>query len=380
MAIISLGELKAKNLLPIIIGCFFCFFNRVVNNYEGTTLFDDHFIIVNIITALSKLLTIIPYLILKFRSKKIRNFSIENKIVNNFQVNYLYTKIEKPKGKWEFIFLSSIIFFVQFLMFISTVKMKANYWVWDMLFALLLCHIIFKIQFYKHHYFSLIIILLTGLIIDLVFENIQNDVNNNLFKIFIRFIREILLILHEVVDKYIMEKKYGSVYEISLFNGIINTILFVFFSLLNYYWLKLDDFGEYFNHFEKTDILVIIGLIITHLGFYWCELLANKNNTPCHVFIIFVFGQLAFFLDFSLKSTIIFFSFIFVLFMTLIFNEIIELNFWGLSFNVKRNITYRAENEDLEISELYKIDVNDDNYTIELNGRGHKDINDDDIY
>ena len=266
-------------------------------------------------------------------------------------------------------------------MFISTVKMKANYWVWDMLFASLLCYIILKIQFYRHNYFSLILIILTGIIIHLVFENIQNDVNNNIFMIFIRFIREILLSLLEVVDKYIMEKKYGSIYEISLFNGIINTILFIFFSLLNYYYLKLDDFEEYFNNFKKTDILVIIGLIITHLGFYLCDLLTNKNNTPCHVFIIFVFGQLAFFLDFSLKSTIIFISFIFILFMTLIFNEIIELNFLGLSLNVKRNISYRAQSEDFIMDDIDKIETfyENENYIIEFNEmeQKDKDINED---
>ena len=126
---------------------------------------------------------------------------------------------------------------------------------------------------------------------------------------------------------------------------------------------------------------MIIGLIITHLGFYLCDLLTNKNNTPCHVFIIFVFGQLAFFLDFSLKSTIIFISFIFILFMTLIFNEIIELNFLGLSLNVKRNISYRAQSEDFIMDDIDKIETfyENENYIIEFNEmeQKDKDINED---
>ena len=83
------------------------------------------------------------------------------------------------KGKWLFIFLSALIFFFQFLIFIYTITMKTNYWVWDILFVLLLCYLIFKIQFYKHHYLSLIIIILTGLIIYLIFQNIQNDIKIN---------------------------------------------------------------------------------------------------------------------------------------------------------------------------------------------------------
>ena len=151
--------------------------------------------------------------------------------------------------------------------------MKTNYWVWDILFVLLLCHLLFKIQFYIHHYLSLIIIILIGLIIDLVFENIQKDIKSDLVMVLLRFIREILLSLHEVVNKYIMEKQYGSEYEICLFNGVINLILFVFFSLLNYYFFKLDDFAEYFNNFNTTELLVVLGVMITQLGFIYSHYL-----------------------------------------------------------------------------------------------------------
>ena len=247
--------------------------------------------------------------------------------------------------------------------------MKTNYWVWDILFVLLLCHLLFKIQFYIHHYLSLIIIILIGLIIDLVFENIQKDIKSDLVMVLLRFIREILLSLHEVVNKYIMEKQYGSEYEICLFNGVINLILFVFFSLLNYYFFKLDDFAEYFNNFNTTELLVVLGVMITQFGFYLFALFTNNNFTPCHVFIIFVFGQLAFHLDFGsgVETIVIFASFIFILFMSLIFNEIIELNFCGLSKNIKRNIIYRAESEDFKIVSNLFFDTNDDNYEVNLN-------------
>ena len=155
-------------------------------------------------------------------------------------------------------FSFSINIFFQFLIFIYTITMKTNYWVWDILFVLLLCYLIFKIQFYKHHYLSLIIIILTGLIIDLIFQNIQNDIKSNLVEVLLRFVREILLSLHEVVNKYIMERKYGSEYEICFFNGVINLILFMFFSLLNYYFFKLDDFAEYFNNFNTAELLVVL--------------------------------------------------------------------------------------------------------------------------
>ena len=368
MVFIKFGKVD-KKIIPLLLGCIFCFFNRILNTYKETILF-KHIVITNIFVAISKLFIIIPYIIYKIRSRNTRNNSEDIEKTNSLSVKLYHANIKSKidKGKWLFIFLSALIFFFQFLIFIYTITMKTNYWVWDILFVLLLCYLIFKIQFYKHHYLSLIIIILTGLIIDLIFQNIQNDIKSNLVEVLLRFVREILLSLHEVVNKYIMERKYGSEYEICFFNGVINLILFMFFSLLNYYFFKLDDFAEYFNNFNTTELLVVLGVMVSQLGFYLFALITNKNFTPCHVFIIFVFGQLAFHLDFGsgAETIVIFASFIFILFMSLIFNEIIELNFCGLSENIKRNIIFRAESEDFNIESKILVDTIDDNYEIYL--------------
>ena len=81
---------------------------------------------------------------------------------------------------------------------------------------------------------------------------------------------------------------------------------------------------------------MILGVMSTQLGLYLCTLFTNKNNSPCHIFIIFVFGQFAYYMDFSRNSIILIICFIFILFFALIFNEIIEINFWGLSYNTKK--------------------------------------------
>ena len=51
--------------------------------------------------------------------------------------------------------------------------------------------------------------------------------------------------------------------------------------------------------------------------------------------------------------------------MGLVFNEIIELNFWGLSINTRKNIGERAEEDDLLIIDK-KVSL-DENYEVELN-------------
>jgi len=86
--------------------------------------------------------------------------------------------------------------------------------------------------------------------------------------------------------------------------------------------------------------------MITQSGMHISMIITDKNESPCHVFIIFVFGQLAFYLfNLTGDSVIVIICLILMLFFTLVFNEIIEINFWGLSYNTKKNIINRAKIE-----------------------------------
>ena len=77
MALISLGNLD-KNLIPIIIGCVFCFLNRLLNQYEGTKLFEN-VILTNLFIFFGGFFTIIPLIILKVRAKGANGSTITNK-------------------------------------------------------------------------------------------------------------------------------------------------------------------------------------------------------------------------------------------------------------------------------------------------------------
>ena len=344
MALISLGKIDI-NLIPILIGCIFCFLNRLLNQYDGALLLKNA-ILTNIFISISKLFTVIPLLILKFRSNKVSSSEIQS--VDSFnKLEYIYTEknIEIVQYKGRLILLSAVIFFVQSIFFVLTFGIKTNSWIWNILITSIFYYWFFKIKLFKHHYLSIIIIILIGFIIDLVLQNLQKDISDNLTLLLFRFLREILYSFHDVINKYIMEKKFGSIYEIALSNGIITLILLLIFAVLDYNFFGLDDYEEYFNNFNGTELLVIFWVMITQLGLYLSLMITNRNYTPCHLFIIFVFGQLAYYIDFSGISIIVLLCLIFILFMALIFNEIIELNFCGLSDNTKRKISVRAVTE-----------------------------------
>lgn len=54
--------------------------------------------------------------------------------------------------------------------------------------------------------------------------------------------------------------------------------------------------------------------------------------------------------------------------MSLFFNELIEINLWGLSDNTKRNIIERGESEDFDIKKTKKLTI-DENEESEENDR-----------
>ena len=361
MACISLGKID-KNFIPIFTGCIFCFLNRLLHQYDGALLFKNP-IMMNICISSSKFFAFIPYFIHKIIDN--HAFISHNKIANDNErtkssskVKYLYSDESKQffKGKWKYLFLSSIIFLFNQLLFVLTIQVRSNTTILNILITSLFYYLIFKTKLYKHHYLSIFLIILIGFIIDIILGNLQHDLNNDLILLFLRILREIVYSLSSVFDKYIMVKKFCSVYEILLTDGVINTILFILFAVLDYNFFEFDNYEEYFNNFDNIELLVIFGELITQLGLNLFILSANEKNTPCHVFIIFIFGQLAYYIDFTGINLIVIFCLILILLLSLIFNEIIEINFLGLSYNTKRNISQRAENEDNKIT---LIDIED---------------------
>ena len=345
MAFISIGKID-KNLIPMIAGCIFCFLNRILNQYDGSLLFKNQ-IMMNIYISTSKLFTIIPFILLKINSKKVSSNDIQT-IKNQQALKYMNKSGAKRiiAGKWGFIFLAVMIYFVNQIFFVLTIKVHSNTTILNILITSLFYYLIFKIKLYRHHYLSIILIIIVGFIIDMILGNLLFDIDNNLGLFFFRLLREVLFSLSSVVDKYILEKKFGSVYEILLTNGVITSTLFIIFAIIDHNFFGIYNYEEYFNNFNTTELLVASGVIITQLGLNVSILFTNNNNSPCHIFIIFIFGQLAYYIDFSGSNAIVIFCLIIILFLSLVFNEILEINFLGLSDNTKKNISKRAEDED----------------------------------
>ena len=373
MAFIGLGKINT-NLIPIIIGCIFCFLNRLLNQYEGTKLFEN-VMLTNIFISFSDIFTIIPYIIFKIRSKKIckpENKEVIPNETKETKFEFLYEETydieDEVEGKGKFIVLIGVIFFVNYFIFVYIFALKTNTWIMYILFTSIFYYLFFKSKLYRHHYLSIVIILIIGLVIDFVEGNIQKDFTENFKLILLSFLRVILLSLNYVLIKYTMEKKYASPYEIGFFNGLINLILFIIGAVIDNFFIKKFEYKEYFDNFNGKELLVVLGLMITQFGIYISLFIIDKKDTPCHIFIVFVFGQLAYYYKLTEISIVSIICLILILFFSLIFNEIIELNFLGLSQNTRKNIINRA-NTEVEGALFAKNEALEGNYETQKDGK-----------
>ena len=150
MACISLGKFD-KSLIPIGIGFVFSFLSRLLFNYNNTILY-KHSLISNLFLSLVKLLTIIPLIIFKVRSKSIKNIDKEKNRINN--MNLTFNKDSKQKiilCKYLYIVLNSAIFVIQGVVLFYTVKIKTNFWIFESVMILVFYYLIFRIKLYRHH-------------------------------------------------------------------------------------------------------------------------------------------------------------------------------------------------------------------------------------
>jgi len=208
MAFIGLGDVN-KSLIAIIVGCIFCFLNRILNLFAETELFKNK-ILTNIFISFADTFTIIPFIIFKRKTiKKINENDAENAYENKLLKIYgiIHAKNDKSLHKWRYIILIGLIFFMNYFMFVYTFNITSNTWITYILFTSIFYYLIFKSKLFNHHYLSIVIILLAGLIIDLVQNNFVKDLKNNIIGFIFSFVRVILLSLVYAIMKYTMERK-----------------------------------------------------------------------------------------------------------------------------------------------------------------------------
>ena len=220
---------------------------------------------------------------------------------------------------------------------------------------------------YKHHYCSGITI---GIIIFLfLFSSffVENENAYSFFvKLFIKAIPDIGFSFMYTIASIYLRKTNGNIYRLLFFNGIIGIVLsiiiqaiFAFFNCHknNYDFINLevcDDKEKYitiiynFKSFNNFGGFISIFIILTNFFENIAIFLLIYFFSLNHFAAIFIIPT---YFSFIIEDRIIglkilyFIGGIIIIFMTLVYNEIIILRFWGLETNTRIEIIKRANDE-----------------------------------
>ena len=361
--LISCGDIN-KNIIYVLIGGLGKIFAEVI--YDVDREITKHPFYLGIASGLGMSLSLIPFLVFKKKSKTQKDELI---FINNEKNSISYNdNNEKDKNKkklkyqkYLLILASAFLDFAQkILTYVFIDNIDYNFWIFDMIFLSLFSYIVLKIKLYIHQYLTIGIMIILGISINVI--NLYDVEDKNRYKnILLVLLIEIIYSLSMVINKFLMEYRFCSPYEISFSQGIfgliINTILLTIFSHIEmknekyqnieYMGKKyLDNFYQFTKGINIKIILVFIVSMICRLSFNLFSIITVKNYTPSHIALILLIGEITFIfnseIDWKFFAKII--ILIILAFSLLVFTEIIELNFCGLQKYTRKNIAERADN------------------------------------
>ena len=387
--IFGIGKLN-KKLILIILGVFIYSASMIIE--ENSLFFADenlHPILYCLIYSLGLSLSFILLLIYKRRNKnksRMNSEKIEQNYPNAPANNKEQEKGISAKNKFLMIlFVSSIDYIAMFLSsyFWITDKNYINTWPVNIIFMTLFSYWILKTKLYKHHYLAIATIIIFGIIYNIImdvftYENITKNYKNYISF----FFTEILFSLNYFLIKYFMHIKYMISYEILFYEGVFELALGIITYIITTSINKLDNFIDFCKEIKENplQVLVIIGLIIINFLYNTFLFIIVDAFSPFHIFlsnvlsefIVFIYAFFEFNENYDYTKMILgFVLLILCLFMILVYIEIIELNFCGLSNMTIKNIELRARLDSLidkvkSDDNNKKIDLKGNEYTIEL--------------
>ena len=363
MAIIGIGKINKKILYAFAGGLCKLLPEIILYNIEQQEL-RSHPLILGLNSGLGMIFAIIPLIYFNKNIKKLNLKKPQNQeySLNDYQeliyeenIDY-YVNDQNSKTLVIILIIAFLDLCQKFLSFF--IGSYNNFWMFDSLFIIIFSYFILKMKFFKHHLLSLIVIIISGIILN-IFKLIES------FE-FIDFINsvivEIIYSLEIVLSKYAMEKKFCSPFRIVYYQGLVvffmNLLLLLIFSFIPIESGKIkynnetyvDNLMEYFSHFKGIEILVFILSMIGRTGFIMFGLLTVQYYTPAHIILVLIIGEIFHYFMYEKTDYTLYIKYpilILIIFFALILLEIIELNFCGFQINTKKNIIERAETEDI---------------------------------
>ena len=219
-----------------------------------------------------------------------------------------------------------------------------------------LSHFLLNQKLYKHHFISYGSITIMLIIIFVISYSYFNKI---LFAVIYYFVSELVFGLYDTFIKMYMNVFYETPYFIMFYVGIINTISLLIFDIIAYFVNpsisgiiigfrdNIENVGNFFLFILDLLIEYIWNLGIWILIYYF---------SPCHYFISDYASEYIYFILKRFKKKDPFFHDninyifmiicgIFIFIFSLVFNEVIIINFKNLDYNTNKRIKEREKIE-----------------------------------
>ena len=354
MKFISLGIIDKKFWIPVLGGIINLLYTIFIRYSPKYRIIYQNPLLVTIYTSLGMILSFIPFVIIKRKSKAANTKLFKSEYFMKLKDSKDAIKKTKFK-KFRFIFYSTSFDFLETLLVTVFIKYSVyNLWIFDIIFMSLFSFLILKTKYYKHQFISMIVIVILGLGLNIVafFKYDKTGVYLKSFNTFLQFITEICFCLWGIIMKYNMEKNYCNPYELCLWQGIFEFILhsicliiFCRFELSVNGIQYPDILIKYFNDFNYNDLIICLSRIIKDFIFNISVILTCDYFAPIHILIIWIISETGYHLlpnsNWALNILSIFILVVITI-MFLVFIEVIEINIFNISYNTKKNIKLRS--------------------------------------
>ena len=311
---------------------------------------------------------------------------IRMKKVNQKEEQKIIEKIKNRlsrRYKYFYIFLISFLEFICrstdffYLITLGNIPIRKEQLTWlipvDIIARIVLSRRVLKLSLFRHHYFSLVLVILGFLSMSICeFQTINEiDLNNWPYFIFI-IIRNILLPLEDVYNKILLTDKFLLPHYLMFWRGLFNCIFLALLCLCFFLTrvIKLE-----FNIPNEMNSAIYLLHKIILIILYFCRAFIYLKIidvfSPQHVAFCNTALYLYLFLLWKKKSGdnfylsfLDYFSLILIIFATLIFNEILIINACGLNQNTKKGF---IKKEILELQSINSLDNHEDEEDSEEN-------------
>ena len=388
--VITCGKINKKIILIIVGGLVYSLHLYIESESEifgGDT--NEFPVIYTMMYSLCLCLSFSLLLIFNVYSKKkkdkITSSLIEDKGNIIFEKNdTIKKKIISWKEKLLWIFLVSIIDYIAYL-FSSIYWLDNGNYVdtlqTNIIFMSIFAYLILKLKLHKHHYLCISVIIIRSIAYTIIFNVYKKDPSkkNDIVPYIVSFVTEIVFSLTYVMSKYFMLIKYIHPFEIMFFEGIFELFFSIMTLIISSRIGKLDNISHFLEKFKYMEVFILISWIIVNFIYHAILFKVIDIFSPFYIHISILISEfLSFFfkLDGLSIGQLIFYiiSFIVCPFMILVFLEIIELNFCGLSEMTAKNIELRARLDSVinDENDGGKISIVADEYSIELERKSQK--------